>query len=72
MTTVYDEAVGRTTSVLPCRVCGKPVYFSLTENGKRCPYDLVDGRPTRTSHFTSCANVREWTAAHPKKASGEL
>jgi hypothetical protein len=37
MTTVYDELA----SVWPCRVCGQPVYFSLTMNGKRCPYDVA-------------------------------
>jgi hypothetical protein len=66
--TVYDEVTQVTRPVMACRVCGKPVYFSLTAKGKRCPYDVDDdGQPTRTSHFTSCARVREWTAAHPKK-----
>ena len=67
MTTVHDPSRGVLTNVLACRVCGKPVYFGLTAKGKRCPYDVDDqGAPTRVSHFTTCEQVRVWTAAHPK------
>jgi hypothetical protein len=70
MATVYDETTRTTRSVLACRVCGKPVYFSFTARGKRCPYDVdVEGNPTRVSHFTSCVNVRTWTDQHPRAAS---
>lgn len=66
MATVYDEQLRVTTPVIACKVCGRPMCFSLTAAGKRCPYDVVDNEPTRVSHFTSCPKVREWTAAHPK------
>jgi hypothetical protein len=68
MTAVFDEVRGVRTSVLACRVCGKPVYFSVTQAGKRCPYDVDDdGQATRTSHFTTCVNVRRWTDEHPRQ-----
>ena len=67
MTTVRDPVRGVLAPVLPCRVCQKPVYFGWTAKGKRNPYDVdEEGEPTRVSHFTTCAEVRTWTAAHPK------
>ena len=62
MTTVRDEVRGVYTSVLPCRSCGQAVYFSLSEKGKRTPYEVDEaGFPTRINHFTRCPKARKWT-----------
>jgi len=67
MAVVTDPMSGVSAFVAACRVCRAPVYFGYTPAGKRCPFDVVDGEPTRVSHFTTCAKVREWTSAHPKR-----
>ena len=59
MTVVTDPRSGVSALVKPCKLCGAPMYFGYTDKGKRCPYDIVDGVPTRTSHFTTCPNVRQ-------------
>lgn len=54
-----------------CRSCQAPVWWGLTKNGKRCPfdYDLVTGQPTETSHFTTCPQARTWTKRQPRRAA---
>ncbi len=66
MAVVTDPKSGASALVKPCKLCGAPLYFGFTEAGKRNPYDVVDGQPTRTSHFTTCPNVADWRKAHPK------
>ena len=62
MSTVIDPRTGRAALVKPCGTCATPIYFSYTEAGKRCPYDLdADGLPTRVSHFTTCPQARQWS-----------
>jgi hypothetical protein len=62
VTLVYDQRRKVHTSVLACRSCGHAVYFSLSRNGKRTPYDVDDkGQPTDTSHFQTCPDARLWT-----------
>lgn len=67
MAVVKDPLTDASALVIACRVCKAPVYFGYTEKGRRCPYDVVDGEPTRVSHFTTCTNVREWTSTHPRQ-----
>lgn len=69
MTTVTNPLTHVTTLVLPCRVCSQPVYFGFTAKGKRCPYDVIDGEPTTTSHFTTCTKVDVWRAKNPRTAA---
>lgn len=66
MTTVTDPRTNASALVKPCKLCGAPMYFGYTEAGKRCPYDVVDGEPTRVSHFTTCPKVGTWRATHPR------
>ena len=61
MTTVTDPKSGVTAAVHECRSCHAPVYWGFTEKGKRCPYDVVDGTATRTSHFTTCPQAQAWS-----------
>lgn len=58
-------------SVTHCRSCGAPIIWSLTERGKRCPYDAQDGeivmtttktgKEVRQSHFGTCPQAGGWT-----------
>ncbi len=50
-----------TPTIQFCRSCGAPIWWGLTRNGKPCPYDIVDGEPTETSHFTTCPDAKAWT-----------
>lgn len=68
MATLIDPRTGRATLVLPCRSCGKPVYFGFTKAGKRCPYDVIEGEPTDTSHFTTCTEPGKWSRKGGGKA----
>lgn len=61
MTTILDPARRVHTTVLPCRSCKKPIYFSLNEKGKRTPYEVdAEGQPTRINHFLACPDRRRW------------
>ncbi len=72
MTTVTNPKTGNQTLVMACRVCNALVYFGFTANGRRCPFDVIDGQPTEISHFTSCPRVSDWRNDHPKsKADGK-
>lgn len=66
MAHIVDPKDGTLRLVSPCRVCLQPIYFGTSERGRRCPYDVVNGQPTRVSHFTTGACVKAWKAAHPK------
>jgi hypothetical protein len=61
MTVVTDPLSGNSAAVMPCRSCKQPVYWGYTEKGKRCPFNVVDGQPTRESHFTTCPQARQWS-----------
>lgn len=62
VSTITDPMSGLTSAVKSCKVCSQPIYFGFTEKGKRCPFDVVDGNPTRTSHFTTCSQVARFRA----------
>jgi hypothetical protein len=68
MTAIKNPLTGAMTLVLPCRVCGQPVYFGFTAKGKRCPYDVVDGEASTTSHFTTCSEIDRWRPKTTKPA----
>jgi hypothetical protein len=58
---IRDPARKVFTQVLACRSCQKPVYFSLSPQGKRAPYDVdAEGRPTREIHFIACPDAKRW------------
>jgi hypothetical protein len=67
MALVKDPKTGRTRVIESCRSCGADIYWSTTDKDKACPYDVVDGEPTRESHFRSCPHARQWS----KRASSE-
>lgn len=68
MTVVTDPRTGSSALVKPCKLCNAPMYFGFTDAGRRCPFDVVDGEPTRISHFTTCPNVRQMDRAPRKSA----
>lgn len=68
MTTITDPLAKITRAVLPCRSCGKLVYFGFSENGKRTPYEVdLDGNPTRINHFKTCPDPKRWTKRSTKR-----
>jgi hypothetical protein len=68
MTVVRDPALDVMTSVTVCRSCRAQVYWSLTDRGKRAPFDVKDGQPTRINHFTTCPDARQWSMRKQKQA----
>lgn len=52
--------------VTRCRSCDAPIVWGLTRSGKRCPFDVVDGRRTETSHFTTCPQAKTWSKRNTK------
>jgi ssDNA-binding Zn-finger/Zn-ribbon topoisomerase 1 len=38
-----------------------PVVWGRTRQGKRCPYNVVEGQPTQESHFLNCPHSRAWS-----------
>jgi hypothetical protein len=61
VTTVTDPTTGNKALVTECRSCRAPVYWGFTKNGKRCPFDVVKGQPTETSHFATCPDAKTWS-----------
>jgi hypothetical protein len=41
-----------------CRSCGAQIWWGRTKAGRACPFDIVDGRHTAITHFSSCPNAR--------------
>ena len=41
-----------------CKVCPALVWFGFTANGKRNPFDVIDGQRTAVTHWSTCKNVR--------------
>ena len=68
MSAVYDPNRRIHTPVLACRSCQKPVYFGLTSGGKRAPFEIENGEPTRTLHFINCPDVRRWSNRRVRSA----
>ena len=64
MTTIVDPKTQILKLVERCRSCGAHIYWSTTDAGKLCPFDLLDGEPTRTSHFKSCPDAGHWSRKH--------
>jgi len=61
VTVVRDEVLGVFTHVLPCRSCGQLVYFSLSNKGKRTPFEVDErGEATRINHFSKCPDAKVW------------
>jgi hypothetical protein len=50
-----------------CRSCGAEIYWGTTKNQRRCPYDVVDGEVTGTSHFATCKDAKQWSKKHAAK-----
>lgn len=50
-------------TIVQCKSCGADIYWGLTVNGRRCPYNTIGGRPTKESHFSTCPSASE----HSKK-----
>jgi hypothetical protein len=49
-----------TTAAAICRSCHAPISWGESANGKRTPYDVVDGKPTTVSHFATCPDRDQW------------
>ena len=61
MTTIVDPKTQILKLVERCRSCGAHIYWSTTDAGKLCPFDLADGQPTRESHFKTCNDPKRWS-----------
>lgn len=48
-------------TITRCRSCGAPIWWGVTDAGKSCPFDVIDGQPTPTSHFKTCKDAKRWT-----------
>lgn len=53
-------STGNHERVSTCRSCAAPVVWR-ERNGKRHPYDVVDGTPTDVSHFRTCPDRDTWS-----------
>lgn len=58
-----DRAINPSIAIVQCQSCKAPIYWGLTANGKRCPYNVIEGRATNESHFKTCPNSSD----HSKK-----
>lgn len=47
--------------VTKCRSCGASIWWGITQAGKNCPFDVVDGNLTLTPHFATCPDARKWS-----------
>jgi hypothetical protein len=43
-----------------CKVCPAELWFGYTKDGRRCPFDVVDGVKTTITHFSTCPGVRQF------------
>jgi hypothetical protein len=43
-----------TPPVKECRYCHAPIWWEQLPSGKNHAYEVIDGQPTRQSHFASC------------------
>lgn len=66
MTTIIDPKSKLATQLKNCKVCDEPIYFGFTDKGKRNPYDVIDGEPTRVSHFGTCSQVERFRQLNPR------
>ena len=41
-----------------CSVCPAEIWFGFTANGRRNPFDVIDGQRTAITHWSTCKNVR--------------
>jgi hypothetical protein len=44
-----------------CRSCGAAVWWGRTAAGKPNPFDVVEGRRTAVTHFSTCPQARQWS-----------
>lgn len=44
-----------------CGTCGGTIWWGFTRAGRRNPFDVVDGQRTAVTHFSTCAQAREWS-----------
>lgn len=60
MTITWNDLTERGESAR-CRSCQAPIYWVLTEKGKRAPYNAdagPNGEPV--SHFATCPESQAW------------
>jgi hypothetical protein len=43
-----------------CRSCGAEIWWGKTAAGKRCPFDIAEGKHTAVSHFSTCPQAGSW------------
>lgn len=53
--------VDASAKVQHCRSCGKPVWWGRTAAGKANPFDVIDGRRTPVTHFSTCPQAGSWS-----------
>jgi hypothetical protein len=52
-------SVAAVTSLGTCMYCGEVVFWTVTRNGKRAPYDVEpDDKGKPVVHFATCANKK--------------
>jgi hypothetical protein len=44
-----------------CRSCQARVWWGKTAAGKSNPFDVVDGKRTAVTHFSTCRDARDWS-----------
>ena len=47
--------------VVQCKSCHASVWWGSTRSGAQCPFDVLEGRHTRVSHFATCPDARRWS-----------
>ncbi|KPL90747.1 hypothetical protein [Herpetosiphon geysericola] len=57
-------------AIVQCKSCGADIYWGLTVNGKRCPYNTIGGRPTKESHFSTCPSASEHSKKQRRATNG--
>lgn len=58
---LFDDEPAPVIQIKHCQSCGAEISWGFTPKGKRCPFNVVDGRPTQQSHFETCPDAGEWS-----------
>jgi predicted RNA-binding Zn-ribbon protein involved in translation (DUF1610 family) len=56
-----DVVINKDAPAAYCRSCGTEIWWGKTATGKRCPFDIVDGKHTAISHFSTCPDAHRWS-----------
>jgi len=56
-----DVVIDEPWRIAYCRSCGAEMVWGKTAAGKACPFDVIDGKPTHISHFSTCPDAKRWS-----------